>query len=135
MIQWISSTSWKGILKISYLTHQSRKGALKICSCSLSQRWRFQRVCSKVLGGIESDLAYTSIGVLSHYMLRSVSLWQPLRHSMLKNNGIFSLVVLKIYLFSLYDCTTWCRQQSYKLIHHQRITREVRKESLYRLAH
>ena len=135
MIHWICSTSWKGILKISYLTHRSRKRALKICSCSLSQRWRFRRVCSKVLEVIESDLAYTSIGVVSHYMLRSVSLWQPLRHSMLKNNRIFSLVVLKKYLFSLHDSTTWCRQQSFKLIHHQRIIPQVTDESLYRLGH
>ena len=57
-------------------------------------------------------------GFVSQYMLRSVSLWQPLTNSMLKNKRIFSLVVLK-------NCTTWSRQQSYKLKHCQRIIREA----------
>ena len=72
-----------------YLSYLSR--------CSLSQRWRFWRIRSKVLRGIESNLAYTKIlGVSSQYILWSGSLWYPVRNSLLKNKRIFSLVISKL---------------------------------------
>ena len=47
-----------------------------LSSCSSSKRRKFRRICSNVLRGIESDLAYTKVyGVASHYILRSGGLW------------------------------------------------------------
>ena len=44
-----------------------------------------------------SDLAYTKVlGVTSQYILKSGSLWYPLRSSMLENKRIFSLVISKV---------------------------------------
>ena len=42
-------------------------------------------LCSNILPGIESDLAYTEVsGVVCQYILQSGSLWHPLSSSMLK---------------------------------------------------
>ena len=94
--QWIRSFRQKNIF--SYLS-----------SCLLSQIWRFRRIRSNVLRGLDLDLAYTKIsGVVSQYILWSGSLWHPFRSSMLKNKRIFSLVMSEvIYAFSLMTGPGW----------------------------
>ena len=68
-----------------------------LSSCSLSRTWRFWRIRSNVLRGIESGLAYTKeSGVASYYILWSGSVWYPVRSSTLKNKRIFSLVISKL---------------------------------------
>ena len=53
----------------------------------------------ELLRCIESDLAYTKVsGVISQYILRSGSLWYPVRSSMHKNKQILSLVISKLIL-------------------------------------
>ena len=83
----------KSFKKLSYLS-----------SCLLSQRSRFRKICSNVLRGIESGLAYTKVsGVASQYILQTGSLWHLLSSSMLKNKRIFSLVIFKLMsAFSLW---------------------------------
>ena len=76
----------KSFKKLSYLS-----------SCLLSQRSRFRKICSNVLRGIESGLAYTKVsGVASQYILWSQSLWYPVRSRTLKNKLFLSLVISKL---------------------------------------
>ena len=77
-----------------------------LSNCSLSQIWRFWRIHSKVLQGIESNLTYAKVsGIDPHYILRSESLWHPLSSSILKNKRIFLLVTSKLMsAFSLWMC-------------------------------
>ena len=82
--------NFKNLLFDSLMTRKSLESLSYLASCSLSQRWRFRRICSKVLRGIESDLAYKKVlGVSSQYILLSGSMWHPLSSSMLKNSEIF----------------------------------------------
>ena len=101
IIRWIWCTCWKRTLEISYLTYKSLEGASRnlsyLSSCSLSRRWSFWRIRSNVLRGIESDLAYTKVSVVtSQCILRSGSLWYPARSSMLKNKRDFLLIISKL---------------------------------------
>ena len=95
--------NFKNLLLGLIMTGRSFENLSYLSSCSLSQKWRFQRICSNLLRDIESDLALTKVsGVTSQYILGSGSLSQPLSSSMLKNNRIFSLEILKlISAFSL----------------------------------
>ena len=94
----------KNLLFDSLITGRSFQNLSYQSSCSLSQRWRFWRICSNVLRNIEPDLAYTKVsGVFSQYSLQSGSSWHPLSSSMLKNKRIFSLVFSKLMsAFSLW---------------------------------
>ena len=84
-------------------------------SFSSSRIWRFWRIHSNVLQGIESDLAYTKVfGVASHYILWTGSSWYPVRGSTLRNKQYFFISNFKINGCFL-DFTTWCSQESYQL--------------------
>ena len=86
------------------ITGKSFENLSYLSSCSLSQKWRFSRLRSKVLLGIEPDLACTKVSmVASQYLLWSGSLWYPLISGMVKNKGIFSLVIWELMpAFSLW---------------------------------
>ena len=85
------------------MTGSSFNNLSYLSRCSLLQSWRFRRIRSKVIRGIESDLIYTKLlGAVSRYNLRSGSLRHPLSSSILKNMRIFSLVISKLMpVFSL----------------------------------
>ena len=86
--------NFKKLLSDILITERSFGNLSYLSSCSLSQRWRFWRIHSNVLRGIESDLASTKVlGVVSQHILWSGSLWYLVRNNMLKNKRIFSLVV------------------------------------------
>ena len=51
--------SFKNLLFDPLITGRSFDKLPYLSSCLLSQRWRFQRIRSNLLRGIESDLAYT----------------------------------------------------------------------------
>ena len=51
--------SFKNLLFDPLITGRSFDKLSYLSSCLLSQRWRFQRIRSNLLQGIESDLAYT----------------------------------------------------------------------------
>ena len=86
------------------ITGKSFENLSYLSSCSLSQKWRFSRLRSKVLLGIEPDLACTKVSmVASQYLLWSGRLWYPLISGMVKNKGIFSLVIWELMpAFSLW---------------------------------
>ena len=113
---------FKDLLSDLLITGWTFKNSSYLSSCLLPQRWRFQRIRSNKLQGIDSDLAYTKVSeFVSRCIFQSGSLWHPLSSSMSKNKQIFSLVIGKLMsALSLYDCTNWCFQKSYQLIHHQR---------------
>ena len=78
--------NFKNLLSDSLITGRSFENLSYLSTCSLSRKCRFRRVRSNVLRDIESDLAYIKIsGIVSQCILRSGSLWHPLRSSMLKN--------------------------------------------------
>ena len=57
----------KNLLYGSLISGRSYESLPYLASCFLSQRWRFQKICSNVLQDIESDLAYTKgLGGVSH---------------------------------------------------------------------
>ena len=88
--------NFKNLLFDSLITRRSFKNLSYLSSCSFSQRWRFRRIRSNVLLGIESNFAYTEVsGFVSQYILRSGSLQDP-SSSTLKNNQIFSLLISKL---------------------------------------
>ena len=63
--------NFKNLLFDSLIMGRSSQNLSYLSNCSLSQR-RFQRICSNLLRGIESDLAYTKVlGVFSKYILWS----------------------------------------------------------------
>ena len=87
----------KNLLFDFLITGRSLENLSYLSSCSLSQRWRFWRIHSNVLRGIESDLAYTNVsGVTFQYTLWSGSLWYPVRSSMRKNKQILLLAISKL---------------------------------------
>ena len=89
--------NFKNLLFDLLITGRSFENLSYLSSCSLSQRWRFWKIHSNLLRGIESDLAYTKVsGVTSQYILWFGSLWYPVRSSMFKNKQILSLVILKL---------------------------------------
>ena len=96
--------NFKNLLFDLLITGENFENLSYLSSFLLSQRWRFRRIHSNVLRGIESNHAYTKVlGVASQYILRSGSLWHPLSSSMLKNRRIFSLVIsLVMSAFSLW---------------------------------
>ena len=79
--------NFKNLLSDLLITERSFENLSYLSNCSLSQRWRFRRIRSNVLRGIESNLAYKKV---------SGSLWHPLSSSMLKNERIFLLVISKL---------------------------------------
>ena len=87
----------KNLLFDFLITGRSFENLSYLSSCSLSQRWRFWRIHSNVLRGIESDLAYTNVsGVTFQYTLWSGSLWYLVRSSMRKNKQILLLAIWKL---------------------------------------
>ena len=68
-----------------------------LSSTSLSQRWRFRRLCSNVYRNIESNLVYTKVsGVASQNILWSGSLWHPLSSILLEKKRSFLLEISKL---------------------------------------
>ena len=87
----------KNLLFDFLITGRSFENLSYLSSCSLSQRWRFWRIHSNVLRGIESDLAYTKVsGFTFQYTLWSGSLWYLVRSSMRKNKQILLLAIWKL---------------------------------------
>ena len=61
--------NFKNLLSDFLITERSFQNLLYLSSCSLSQRWRFWRILSNVLRGMESDLAYTKVlGAFSQHV-------------------------------------------------------------------
>ena len=86
--------NFKKLLSDILITERSFKNLSYLSCCSLSQKWRFWRIHSNVLRGIELELASTKVSVVaSQYILWPGSIWYPVRSSMLKNKRIFSLVI------------------------------------------
>ena len=76
--------NFKNLLFDSLITEKSFDNLSYLSSCLLSQRWRFRRMHSNILRGIESDLTYTKVsGIAPRYILWSGRLWHPLSRSML----------------------------------------------------
>ena len=89
--------NFKNRLFPSLITQRSFENFCYLSNCSLLQRWRFRRISSNVLRGIESGFAYTKLyGVVFQYIIHSGSLWHPRSSSMLKNKQIFSLIISKL---------------------------------------
>ena len=79
--------NFKDLLFNSLVTCRSFENLSYLSSCSLSHRWRFQRIRSNVLWGIESDLAYTNVSVVvSQHILRS-NIWHTLSSGTFKAAG------------------------------------------------
>ena len=79
--------NFKNLLFDWLITGRSFNNLSCLSSCSSSQRWKFRRICSNNLWGIESDLAYTKVlGVVSQYILWCLSLWYPLNSSMFSSS-------------------------------------------------
>ena len=78
--------NFKYLLFDSLIREGSSRISFILSSCSLSQRWRFKRIRSNVLRGIESDLVHSKVLRWSpNIILLSESLWHPLISSMFKN--------------------------------------------------
>ena len=109
---YLLNKNFKNLLFDSLIPQKNFESLSYLSSCSLSQRWRFRRICSNVLQGIESDLAYTKVsGVASQYILRSGSIWHPLSSSMLKNFFISNCKTKVCFLSmtaQLGVANTWC---------------------------
>ena len=56
--------NFKNLLFDLLIVGRSFENLSYLSSCSLSRRWRFWRIHSKVLRGIESDLGYTEVSEL-----------------------------------------------------------------------
>ena len=94
--------NFKNLLFDSLIKRRSSENLSYLSSWLLWRRWRFRRICSNVLGGIESNFASTKVlRVFNQYILRSRNLWHSLSSSILKNKQIFPLVISKL---SLYVC-------------------------------
>ena len=53
--------NFKNLLFDSLITGIGFENLCYVSSCSLPERWRFGRICSNVLPGIQSDFAYTKV--------------------------------------------------------------------------
>ena len=63
---------FKNLLFDLLITGRSFENFSYLSRCLLPQKWRFWRIRSNVLRGIESDLAYTRVsGIASQYILWS----------------------------------------------------------------
>ena len=86
--------NFEKLLSDILITERSFENLSYLLCCSLSQRWRFWRIHSNVLRGIELDLASIKVSVVaSQYVLWPGSIRYPVRSSMLKSKRIFSLVI------------------------------------------
>ena len=107
--------NFKNLLSDLLITGRSFENLSYLSSFLLTQRLRFRRIRSSVLRGIESDLACIKVSrVASQYILWSGSLWYPVRSSVLKNRGFFSLIFSKLMpAFSTVQLGTFRHNQTY----------------------
>ena len=92
-----SKENFINLLFNSLIKGRSFENLSYLSSCLLSQRWKFQRISSNALRGIELDIACIKVsGVVSHCILLTVNLWDPLNNDMLRNKQNVSLVISKL---------------------------------------
>ena len=65
---YLLSDNFKNLLFDLLITGKSFENLPYLSSCLLPQRWRFRRIRSNVLRGIELDLAYTKVSGASQYI-------------------------------------------------------------------